>query len=81
MKSNILNMPLASFKADPGTWMLSKMMPVLGLDVRQGAATGVHLAVSDQKQVLQNKGRYFDRMKSRAHQVSRLHTPLIDLRF
>ncbi|EGP83383.1 unnamed protein product [Zymoseptoria tritici ST99CH_3D1] len=46
-------------------WLVSNVMPYVGIDERQGSATGVHLATSDSPDVLGNKGRMFNRMKAR----------------
>ncbi|KXT06801.1 hypothetical protein AC578_7084 [Pseudocercospora eumusae] len=68
VKSNILS-TLSQAAFDPALWALSKLQQAVGLDVRQGSATGVDLATSDAASVVQHGGRYFDRMQVRTHAV------------
>jgi hypothetical protein len=68
VKSNILSQ-ISSSPYDRILWLLSKLQPLVGLDIRQGSATGVHLATSCEEEVLEGRGRYFDRMWPRVHPV------------
>ncbi|EME81297.1 uncharacterized protein MYCFIDRAFT_38168 [Pseudocercospora fijiensis CIRAD86] len=70
VKTNIAHGFSKTFLQDPASWIIAKTIPHFGLDISQGAVTGVHLATSSRDEVVQNKGRYFDRMKVRMHYVS-----------
>lgn len=80
VKSNLLR-DIADTPHDPAIWLLGKLQPIVGLDVRQGSATGVHLAASDSVRVIQNSGRYFDRMQPRLHDADWYTQQKLDLLF
>ncbi|KAF7197528.1 Short-chain dehydrogenase TIC 32 B, chloroplastic [Pseudocercospora fuligena] len=69
VKTNIANGFSKTFLQGPHSWIIAKTIPYFGLDISQGAVTGVHLATSSRDEVVHNKGRYFDRMKVRMHYV------------
>lgn len=77
VQSNLLR-DVSGGPQDPATWILAKFQPIVGLDVRQGSATGVHLATSDSLEVLHNGGRYFDRMRARAHTADGYSKEMLD---
>ncbi|KAK4498681.1 hypothetical protein PRZ48_009191 [Zasmidium cellare] len=58
-----------SFLQDPVLWIFSTALITIGVQPRQGGATGVHLASSDASALLKHRGGYFDRLKPRANNV------------
>ncbi|GIZ44393.1 hypothetical protein CKM354_000759100 [Cercospora kikuchii] len=69
VKTNVFDVPDRPTWRDPFYRTLPMMMSLVGIEQSQGAATGVHLATSDAPQVLENRGRFFHRMKARPNQV------------
>jgi len=78
VKTNIFDAIRDPFWKDPAFGLLARLVNVTGIEIKQGAATAVHLAMTDRKDVLADRGRYFDRMRARTHWIDTMSREKLD---
>ena len=69
-----------SFFSDPVYWFLKQTYSIVAIDTRQGAATGVWLATTDDEVVVGKgvEGGYWDWMSRRVSRVDMMSRELVE---